>query len=80
MSNTTTPLVEDKAQLKKGDFVYVTEAAVKESPGLAKLWKGGTIHNIDAGGVAEVHVTEVVRVHVSKLTDPMGPDAYDPIP
>lgn len=74
-------MVQDTTQtagVKVGDLVFPTNKAVEECPQLADLWRGGTIKNIDGDGVAEIHLTTVLKVNVSRLTT--GPDAYDPIP
>ncbi len=63
--------------LKEGDFVYITNEAASELPHLKeRMWKGGMIKKIE-GEVAEVHVTTVERIHVSKITT--SDNAYDPI-
>lgn len=65
-------------KVRENDFVFITNKVAKQLPELAtRMWRGGVVKKVE-NGVAEVHITIVERVHVSKLTT--GDDAYDPIP
>jgi len=64
--------VED---VRENDYVFLTREATKALPELAsKMAIGGVIKKIDDKGVAEVEITRVERIHISKLT------LDDPIP
>lgn len=71
-----------KQEVKVGNFVCLTRKEGEEPLQrelASRLWKGGTVKNIDENGVAEVEVTDVIKVHTSKLTLATSDDAYDPI-
>ena len=63
--------------IRENDFVFITNEAAQESPDLRQtMWQGGTVKSV-RNGVAEIRVTTIVRLPVSKLTT--GDNAYDPI-
>ena len=65
--------------LAPGDLAYVTNRAVAEDGDLKECWRGVRIETISPEGVARVHLTKVIDIHISKLTHPSDPDAYDPV-
>ena len=67
-----------ETKIRENDFVFITEKTAKELPDLAKrMWQGGIVKKVEKD-IAEIHVTTVERIHISKLTT--GDNAYDPIP
>ena len=62
-------------EARENDYVFLTRGVARELPELAsKMATGGVIKKIDNEGVAEVQITRIERIHVSKLT------TFDPIP
>lgn len=62
-------------EVRENDHVFLTRKAARELPELAnKMSTGGVIKKVDDKGVAEVEITRIERIHISKLT------TNDPIP
>lgn len=62
-------------EVRENDHVFLTRKAAKEFGDLAtKMALGGTVKRIDTNGVAEVRITIVENIHITKLTtlDPIA--------
>lgn len=56
-------------EARENDYVFLTREAIKEFQELAiKMSLGGVIKRIDNKGVAEVEITRIEKIHISKLT------------
>ena len=56
-------------EVRENDHVFLTQDASKDAGEVATLMSiGGVIKKVDEKGIAEVVVTRVLSIHVSRLT------------
>lgn len=67
--------LDEVDEVRENDHVFLKRQAAQEFTDLAtKMAIGGRVERIDANGVAEVRITVVEKIHITKLT------TLDPIP
>ena len=55
--------------VRENDRVFLTKEAMEKSPELAReMPMGGVVRRVDKNGIAEVEITRIEKIDLSKLT------------